>query len=146
MPIEIRGLAPLLQVFDMPASLAFYRDLLGFQVVESSGAGDDVDRVLLSHSGAQLMLNTAYEKPLRRPPARSRRASPLILRERSHQDSRPIRFPHQKTIAFPCGGAAFVEGPERRDTGRARVVGSKVPREWCSGLWHLFDGAPCLVY
>jgi hypothetical protein len=28
MPIEIGGMAPLLEVFDMPASLAFYRGVL----------------------------------------------------------------------------------------------------------------------
>ena len=29
MPIDIRGLAPLLSVFDMPASIEFYCDRLG---------------------------------------------------------------------------------------------------------------------
>jgi Glyoxalase/Bleomycin resistance protein/Dioxygenase superfamily len=36
MGIEIRGMAPLLQVFDMPTSIAFYRDVLGFEVVTTS--------------------------------------------------------------------------------------------------------------
>ena len=36
MGVEIRGMAPLLQVFDMPASIAFYRDVLGFEVVTTS--------------------------------------------------------------------------------------------------------------
>jgi catechol 2,3-dioxygenase-like lactoylglutathione lyase family enzyme len=67
MAIEIRGLAPLLQVFDMPTSLAFYRDLLGFEVVGSSDHGDDVDWVMLRLCGSELMLNTAYEKPHRPP-------------------------------------------------------------------------------
>ena len=31
MAIEVRGMAPLLQVFDMPLSIAFYRDVLGFE-------------------------------------------------------------------------------------------------------------------
>ncbi|MBI2924867.1 MAG: VOC family protein [Verrucomicrobia bacterium] len=68
MPIPIKGLAPLLQVFDMPTSLTFYRDVLGFEVVASSGEGDDVDWVLLRLNKVELMLNTAYEKPAR-PPA-----------------------------------------------------------------------------
>ena len=34
MPIEVRGLAPLLQVYDMPTSIHFYRDLLGFELVQ----------------------------------------------------------------------------------------------------------------
>ena len=33
MPIKVEGGAPLLQVFDMPTSLAFYRDKLGFEVL-----------------------------------------------------------------------------------------------------------------
>jgi len=42
MAIDIRGLAPLLEVFDMPASIHFYRDVLGFEVVSTSGPGDSV--------------------------------------------------------------------------------------------------------
>ena len=30
------GLTPLIQVFDMPRALAFYRDLIGFEVVSAS--------------------------------------------------------------------------------------------------------------
>lgn len=31
MGVDVRGMAPLLEVFDMPTSVAFYRDLLGFE-------------------------------------------------------------------------------------------------------------------
>lgn len=62
MTLDLRGLAPLLQVFDMPTSIKFYRDMLGFEIIHSSGQGDDVDWVLLSLNGIELMLNTAYEK------------------------------------------------------------------------------------
>jgi catechol 2,3-dioxygenase-like lactoylglutathione lyase family enzyme len=41
MPIDIRGLAPLLQVFDMPTAIHFYREVLGFEVSASSEPGDD---------------------------------------------------------------------------------------------------------
>ena len=68
MAIEIRGLAPLLQVFDMPTSIRFYRDLLGFEVVNTSAPGDDCGWALLRCGGAELMLNTAYESH-QRPPA-----------------------------------------------------------------------------
>lgn len=60
--IDIQGMAPLLQVFDMPTSLKFYRDILCFKIVQSSGEGDDVDWVLLELNKIELMLNTAYEK------------------------------------------------------------------------------------
>jgi catechol 2,3-dioxygenase-like lactoylglutathione lyase family enzyme len=67
MTLDIRGLAPLLQVFDMPTSIHFYRDILGFEVVNTSGPGDDVGWVLLRLNGVELMLNTAYESDQRPP-------------------------------------------------------------------------------
>lgn len=67
MAIEIRGVAPLLQVFDMPAAIAFYRDILGFQIMRTSTPGDRFDWALLRLHDAELMLNTAYEEHARPP-------------------------------------------------------------------------------
>ncbi len=68
MGIEIRGMAPLLQVFDMPASIAFYRDVLGFEVVTTSPPRNGhFDWALLRLNGVELMLNTAYEQDSRPP-------------------------------------------------------------------------------
>lgn len=61
MAIEIRGLSPLMEVFDMPTSLAFYRDKLGFEVTGDSGQGDESGWVMLQLGGATIMLNTAYD-------------------------------------------------------------------------------------
>jgi len=61
MAIEIRGMAPLLEVFDMPTSLAFYRDKLGFKVTGDSGQGDESGWVMLELGEETIMLNTAYE-------------------------------------------------------------------------------------
>jgi glyoxylase I family protein len=61
MTLDIRGLASLLQVFDMPASIHFYRDIIGFEVVNTSRPGENFDWALLRLNGVQLMLNTAYE-------------------------------------------------------------------------------------
>ena len=36
MSFKALGLTPLISVFDMPKSLAFYRDVLGFEVVSAS--------------------------------------------------------------------------------------------------------------
>ena len=41
MGIAVRGVCPLLEVFDMPTSIRFYRDVLGFEVVEAAPPGDD---------------------------------------------------------------------------------------------------------
>src|SRR3954452_22284472 len=75
MAIDIRGSAPLIEVFDMPTSMAFYRDL-GFAVVSTNKAPDtdpaDVDWALLRFNDVELMLNTAHERA-ERPPARDPR-------------------------------------------------------------------------
>ena len=68
MALNIYGVAPLLQVYDMPTSLRFYRDVLGFSVWATSRPGDDCDWAGLRLNGAELMLNTAYEAE-HRPPA-----------------------------------------------------------------------------
>lgn len=68
MAIDIRGFAPLFQVFDMPTSITFYRDVLGFEVVSTSEPGPRFDWALLRLQGVELMLNTAYEEHAR-PPA-----------------------------------------------------------------------------
>ncbi len=68
MPIKVDGLAPLIQVFDMTTSVAFYRDVLGFTVVNQSEPGDNFDWGMLRLDDAVVMLNTAYEKDHRPPP------------------------------------------------------------------------------
>ncbi len=80
MALVVRGLCPLLQVFDMPTSLRFYRDVLGFSVVEKSGEGDDVGWAWLRHGDAALMLNTAYDEG-------TRPASPDAPRAAAHGDT-----------------------------------------------------------
>ncbi len=72
-------MAPYIQVFDMPVSLGFYRDVLGFKITGSSGEGDDVDWVMLQLNDIVLMLNTAYEKA-------NRPAQPDIMRITGHSD------------------------------------------------------------
>lgn len=80
MPPQVHGLCPLIQVFDMAMSLAFYRDLLGFEVVQQSSPGDDCDWAWLKHGTAQLMLNTRYEAP-------DRPAAPDPMRVVAHDDT-----------------------------------------------------------
>ncbi|HJV42160.1 VOC family protein [Caulobacter sp.] len=70
----MRGLTPYFEVFDMNASLAFYRDQLGFEVLFASpevqtAEGRFSHFVHLARDGAELMLNTAYdsnERPAQR--------------------------------------------------------------------------------
>ena len=76
----VEGLAPLLYVFDMPASLRFYCQVLRFEVKKAAGANvPENDWALLELDGIQLMLNTMYE-PGERPP----QFDPI--RKKAHED------------------------------------------------------------
>jgi glyoxylase I family protein len=79
MSIDMRGLCPLIQVFDMPTSLRFYRDLLGFEIVSRSKESDECGWAWLRKNDAELMLNTAYDDG-------ERPASPDTGRIRGHDD------------------------------------------------------------
>jgi catechol 2,3-dioxygenase-like lactoylglutathione lyase family enzyme len=75
-------MAPLIQVFDMPTSLAFYRDKLGFEVMQTSGQGDQSGWVMLKLNDAVLMLNTMYEgdyRPTNPDPVRGNNHSDTAL-------------------------------------------------------------------
>jgi len=79
MTIDVRGMAPLLQVFDMPTAIRFYREVLEFELVATSGGGEQSDWVLLRRDGVELMLNTAYEVD-------ARPSTPNAARIASHAD------------------------------------------------------------
>lgn len=67
MALDIRGMCPLLSVFDMRSSIAFYRDVLGFEVTAHSEPREEVlfHWALLKCDGIELMLNTAYDEGMR---------------------------------------------------------------------------------
>jgi len=70
MPIDMRGICPLIQVFDMPTSVRFYRDVLGFEIIDHAPlhGPDDFGWCWLRLGETELMLNTAYDYG-ERPPA-----------------------------------------------------------------------------
>ena len=78
--LRIGGFATLLQVFDMPTSLAFYRDVLGFDVVSDVPEDGRCDWVMLKRFESELMLNTAYE-------ADARPSAPEPMRISAHADT-----------------------------------------------------------
>jgi glyoxylase I family protein len=80
---DLRGVSPLLQVYDMPTSVRFYRDQLGFEIVNHSPVlgEDSFHWVLLRLGGAELMLNTAYESNTERP------SEPDVSRTAAHGDT-----------------------------------------------------------
>ena len=66
MPNKLTGLTPLLGVFDMPTSLAFYCEKLGFEVVSASPIVETPEGrfshwTWLCSGNVELMLNTAYD-------------------------------------------------------------------------------------
>lgn len=70
----------------MPASLAFYRDVLGFRIVSAAPPADRVapdahDWVWLQQGELNLMLNTAYDPDAERP------AAPDAARVAAHDDT-----------------------------------------------------------
>ena len=80
MSIEVRHLTTLLSVFDMPTSLKFYRDTLGFAVTQDTGQGDQSGWVMLQKAGVSLMLNTIYDED-------ERPATPNPANHSVHQDT-----------------------------------------------------------
>ena len=84
MAIAIEAMAPLLHVYDVPTSIAFYRDGLGFEVVLTSqpftDAKDDYGWALLRLNGVELMVNNQYEDNIRP-------AKPNAARTAGHRDT-----------------------------------------------------------
>jgi glyoxylase I family protein len=81
--LKLVGMTPLFQVFDMPASIRFYRDVLGFEIISTSApysVAEDVDWALLRYNEIEVMLNTAYEKE-------KRPSVPVLTRITSHSDT-----------------------------------------------------------
>jgi glyoxylase I family protein len=104
--LRIGGFATLIQVFDMRTSLAFYRDVMGFEVISDAPEDSRCDWVWLQCGESELMLNTAYE-------AESQPPAPDPARVAAHSDT---------TLYFGCEDvdAAYAEL-------RVRGVAAKEP-------------------
>ena len=57
MALTLTRIVPMWEVFDLPKAIAFYRDVLEFELA----AGDDSWWCMLKHGDITIMLNTAYE-------------------------------------------------------------------------------------
>ena len=89
MSINVNGVAPLVQVFDMKKSIHFYRDQLGFTLTGKSASfsddPDDVGWCMLELGPACVMLNTAYDPGRSSHPRQD--ATPDAARWSGHQDT-----------------------------------------------------------
>ena len=83
MALDVRGVTPLLLVYDIPTSVRFYRDVLGFEVVSTSPilGEDKFHWVWLRLGSADVMLNDTYETDDDRP------AEPDRARTAAHEDT-----------------------------------------------------------
>jgi len=102
---KLYGIAPLLYVYDMPTSLAFYRDKLGFKINLQSEpeAGDDCNFVYLKMDEIELMLNTQYEK-------KNRPKVPDTDRIKTHSDT---------VLYFGC---ADIDGLHKKFTATGLII------------------------
>ena len=120
--IEVRGLTPLLFVFDMPKSIHFYCETLGFEIaVSDRKAAPHFDWVLLRLNGAELMLNTAYELD-------ERPVSPDPSRIGAHQDT---------TLYFACPDVDGAYGHLRQ-----KGIAAEPPRVAYYGMKQLYVTDP----
>jgi glyoxylase I family protein len=83
MATALYGPTPLFEVFDMPTSIRFYRDKLGFRIHQTSPSlgPDRFHWAWLRRGDAEVMLNTAYENDNERP------AEPEKARVAAHKDT-----------------------------------------------------------
>jgi len=74
---EILGISPSFIVRDVPASLAFYRDRLGFEVTFEGPEPDDIFFGIVRRGGAQILMKAVGVDPV---PNRTRDIQQGILR------------------------------------------------------------------
>ena len=108
------GLTPLIGVFDMLKSLAFYRDILGFEIVSASPEVETAEGrfshwMWLRFGSAELMLNTQYDS-----------------------DERPAQVTMKQevlSIAIPASILAALMLSSRMNSS-ANEASRLIPREW----------------
>ena len=61
---EIRGISPFFVVRNVPSSLSFYRDRLGFEITFQGPAPDDILFGIVRRGGAQILLKDVGVAPL----------------------------------------------------------------------------------
>jgi uncharacterized glyoxalase superfamily protein PhnB len=80
MAIVVHGVTPLVEVFDVRKAVAFYREVLGFEVVHAYEPEGHLYWAMLKLGGATVMLNARYEDD-------ERPAAPDLARVKGHDDT-----------------------------------------------------------
>ena len=129
MNIETNGVAPLLQVYDMPQALAFYRDVLGFSVVSASPEVETPEGrfshfMWLRLGPVDVMLNTAYDEG-------ERPAERIVAQQLYHADT---------CLFFGCADAAGVDATY--ETLQGKIFDLKPPTNAPYGMRQLSFNDP----
>ncbi|KRE97676.1 hypothetical protein ASG87_15620 [Frateuria sp. Soil773] len=127
MGIDVRSVCAPLQMLDRPASIRFYEDALGFEVIQTpQREGDRFDWRLPRLGDAEIMLNAAYE-------AHDRPATAAAGRVSLHLDVCPhfgcadmdAAYDHLRASGIevePQGRSLWHEAALRRRSGRLSLV------------------------
>jgi glyoxylase I family protein len=78
--VNIRGLAPLLKVYDMRVSIGWYCDVLGFELVATGGPESYLHWAMVRLNGVEIMMEPYY-------PEAKRPAAPDPVRMDCHGDT-----------------------------------------------------------
>ena len=121
MPVRAGHVTTLLQVFDMRKSVAFYCDVLGFELLQKHEPDGHLYWAMLKLGGATIMLNSMYEDD-DRPPA------PDPQRAAVHRDT---------TLYFGCPDVS-----EAYEHLRAKGIDVKPPKVAYYGMKQLYLSDP----
>lgn len=110
-PVEIAAISPFFIVRHVPASLAFYRDRLGFEITFQGPAPDDIFFGIVRRGGAQILLKAVGVEPQPNP---TRHIKQGIARWDAFVD---VPDPDALAAEFASRHVAFVEPLQDTDDG-----------------------------
>jgi len=110
-PVEIAAISPFFIVRHVPASLAFYRDRLGFEITFQGPAPDDIFFGIVRRGGARILLKAVGVEPQPNP---TRHIKQGIARWDAFVD---VPDPDALAAEFASRHVAFVEPLQDTDDG-----------------------------
>lgn len=108
---ELRGISPFFIVKDVPASLAYYRDRLGFEITFQGPEPADIFFGIVRRGGAQILLKAVGVPPV---PNRTRDIKQGLARWDAYVD---VPDPDALAAEFAAQHVEFVEPLEDTDDG-----------------------------
>ena len=109
--VELRGISPFFIVTDVPASLAFYRDRLAFEITFQGPEPEDIFFGIVRRGGAQILLKAVGVPPV---PNRTRDVKQGIARWDAYVD---VPDPDALAAEFASRQVEFCEPLANTDDG-----------------------------